>query len=682
MEGIRYEANRLKGAVADAYTAISSKGVTVPSTAKSDDLASLIMSIEAVEKPPAYWQAELATKTAEINSALEAAGDNRAAFLWYTDAHWKSNYGQSPTLLKYLSKNTGIKKTFFGGDIAVDASGEIDILRAWQELVSDIPNHHSVIGNHDNQVSELPTAQDRADFFFGPELTGDVVFGTDATNGKNYYYIDNHIEQTRYICMSTGRMWVYADEAQWCIDVLNSTPSGWHIVIVSHLWLDNNYASTGTVINTTPPDYIQFLLDVFDAYNYRESGTTSKHSLPYDFSNAAAKIEFIIGGHVHQDYDFTTANGIPVILTECDAWQERDDVSVAIKGTTTENCVYAVVADYAERIVKVINVGRGDSREIDLSGDRPAYTNLLPTAIGFDGKIVDGIGYKNGARYSTSSKAFSSATGWDASGLIPCARGDVVRLKNIRMFYTAEYEATYGDRGRITYFDESFATINQTKLNELAESGGDLNLVYDTDGNIIQFTIPSWASLANIKYFGICAQDINETSIITVNEPIDGESTDDAVPSYTNQLSKSLALDGSGIFGEDYNGDGIADGYKINTRTSSSGDTAATGWCVTGLIPAKAGDIIRFKNMEYFDISGDGGSTPRTTFFVYDSAFNKLSNASHNPNSLPGTHFAPIYGDNGDVIQLTVPNWGGTYIRLCCGNLNENSIITVNEDIT
>ena len=475
---------------------------------------------------PDYWKSYLAAKATEIDAALSAAGDKRSAFLWYTDAHWTTNYGQSPMILKYLSKYTGMKKTFYGGDIACDYKngGEIDMMRGWQELVKDVPNHHSMIGNHDNQVPELPTAKDRADFFFDPERTGDVAFGTDAANGKNYYYIDNHIENTRYICMSTGRMWIYSDEAQWCIDTLNSTPSGWHIVIIGHLWLDNDYSGSTTVIVTTPPDYTQFLLDVFDAYNYRLSGTTAKHSISYDFAGAGAKIEFIIGGHVHRDYDFATAKGIPVILTECDSAQDRDGVSDAEAGTTKENCVYAIVADYAAKQVKVINVGRGNTRSV----------------------------------------------------AIP----DVV--------------------------------------------------------------------------------------------------------TYTNQLSKALTLDGTGIFGVDYNGDGTPDGYKRDTRTSSSGDTAATGWCVTGLIPAKKGDIIRFKNVEYFDISGDGGSTSRTTFFAYDASFNKLTNASHNPNSLPGSEFAPVvYGDNGDVIQFTAPSGWGTYayIRICCGDLNEDSIITVNEEI-
>lgn len=101
---------------------------------------------------------------------------------------------------------------------------------------------------------------------------------------------------------------------------------------------------------------------------------------------------------------------------------------------------------------------------------------------------------------------------------MPCKRGDIVRLKNITMYYTADYEATYGDRGRIRFFDSTYTGIGEIKVN--AMEGSDANPVYNSDGNIIQMTIPSWASLETIAYFGICAQDINENSIITVNEEI------------------------------------------------------------------------------------------------------------------------------------------------------------------
>lgn len=496
--------------------AIRSK-LTSTATMTPDQMPEMIENI-GIGVVPDYWKSYLATKATEINTALSAAGENKSAFLWYTDAHWTENLGQSPILLKYLSKHTGMKKTFFGGDIAVASSGELDIIRDWQSLVDGIPSHHSVIGNHDNALSaELPTAKDRADFFFDPERTGDVVFGTDATNGKMYYYIDNHMENTRYICLSTGRMWTTSDEIPWCIDVLNSTPTGWHIVIIGHLWLNSDYSDDGVTLIPTPPDYIQSYMDTFDAYNYKLTGTTSFESVAYDFTNAGAKIEFIIGGHVHRDYDFATAKGIPIILTECDAQYERDPESVATQGTTTENCVYAIVADYTAKAVKVIHVGRGSSRTLAIP-DVVTYTNWAKKAIDTDGTIYnDGKGYKENCRLN-STGAEASYTGRCVTGFIPVRVGDIVRLENMDYM---NMSAT-SDDGTIKFCfykeDFSYSTNSSHYPNSLPSSAW--SPVYREDGNVKQVTVPTAYGTA-VRYMRISAKNINENSIITVNEPIE-----------------------------------------------------------------------------------------------------------------------------------------------------------------
>lgn len=470
---------------------------------------------------PDYWKTYLDAKAAEINFALDVAGENRSAFLWYTDAHWTTNYGTSPVLLKYLSKHTGMKKTFFGGDIAVEKTGEIATITAWQELVKDIPNHHSLIGNHDNNVTEFTTAAEKAEFFLMSNRTEDMAFGTHATNGNMYYYVDSHQEKTRYICLSTGRMWVNADEVEWCVEVLNSTPKNWHIVVLSHLWLNNDY-DNGGVINTTPVEYTQGYLDMFDDYNHRLSGTESFTGRAYDFVNAVAKIEFIIGGHVHQDYDFTTAKGIPVILTECDSWQERDDVSVAKQGTTSESCVYAIVADYNTKEVKVINVGRGDTRSLQIPVVS-IYKNVLPTAKDWENAsdVYNGIGYKADTRISVSGGGWEDKTesGWCSSGLIPGNTGDIIRLKNCKFPKTNPKSTThrcglYGAKADGTY------SGYMVSMGDITKDGSAAQPVYDTDGdNIIQFTVPS--SIRSGGYFRIVVQEFNENSIVTVNEPIE-----------------------------------------------------------------------------------------------------------------------------------------------------------------
>lgn len=482
------------------------------------EMPGLIESI-GIGVVPSYWKAHLEEKADAINAALDAAGENRSAFIWYTDVHWTTNYGKSPVLLKYLSKHTGIRKTFFGGDASVEKTGERDVLTAWLENVGEVPNHRSLIGNHDNNCTEFATVAAKAEFFLQTNRTEDMAFGTHATNGKMYYYVDSHQEKTRYICLSTGQMWTNADEVEWCIEVLNSTPKNWHIVILSHLWLNNDYSNGGALI-TTPVDYTQGYLDLFDSFNYRLSGTESFTGRAYDFVNAEAKIEFIVGGHVHRDYDFATTRGIPVILTDCDSWQTRSGDSTT-KGTTAENCVYGIIADYNAAMVHVVNVGRGHTRSIAIP-KVITYKNVLPTAKDWanTANVYNGIGYKQDTRISVSSGGWEDKTesGWCSSGLIPGKTGDIIRLENCKFPKTNPKTTThrcgiYGAKADGTYSGYMVAMV------DIAKEGSASQPVYDTDGdNIIQFTVPS--SIRSGGYFRIVVQEFTESSIVTVNEEI------------------------------------------------------------------------------------------------------------------------------------------------------------------
>ena len=119
-------------AIADATREMLGSTVTM----NPDAVPGLIRSI-GIGYIPNYWRSYLEDKATEINAALNAAGSNRSAFLWYTDAHWTTNYKQSPMLLKYLSKNTGMAKTFFGGDVSNEKTGETDVLTHSNRSASD-----------------------------------------------------------------------------------------------------------------------------------------------------------------------------------------------------------------------------------------------------------------------------------------------------------------------------------------------------------------------------------------------------------------------------------------------------------------------------------------------------------------------------------------------------------------
>ena len=132
------------------------------------------------------------------------------------------------------------------------------------------------------------------------------------------------------------------------------------------------------------------------------------------------------------------------------------------------------------------------------------YTNLLDT-----------IGYKENARYSTSNACDIAASYWDMTGYIPAKIGDTLYLKNIVWYPSKENDARCG----IYRFmeDKSFRWNSYSILTD--EDLLIWNPVFDEAGNIIQITIPAEYGTSTV-YLRIICQDINNTSIITVNEPI------------------------------------------------------------------------------------------------------------------------------------------------------------------
>lgn len=517
---VQAEIGRISQNIANTYAVLDELGATMPAARTSDNLAAAAGSLGVV---PDYWQAHLAEKAAAINAALDAAGENRSAFLWYTDAHWADNLKSSPMVLKYLSKNTGIKKTFFGGDIITHESTTDErttLIDPWHDLIDGVPSHYNILGNHDyNMYSKgYMSVQEVADYFVQHNRSGDMAFGSADTYCKMCYYVDNYIENTRYICLSTGRMWTGKNEVNWCIEALKNTPRNWHIVVLSHLWFNNDYNTTGSPIKSAPEAYTQPYLDLFDAYNYRRSGSfvfsDGGVNVAYDFTNAEGKVEFVVGGHVHRDYDYYTATGIPVIMTECDTNQERDDDGYsATPGKTTENCVYAFIADYDAKHVRIVSIGgrgRGETVDNIPIPTVSTYTNVLKTA-----------GYTENTRISVSSGSFElkTETGWCTSGLIPATNGDVIRLKNVKFPKNNPYSGTH--RGSVYGANADGTYIGQMhSMSALTSGSNATNPVFDTDGNnVIQFNVPN--NMKNCPYIRIVVQEFTENSIVTVNEEID-----------------------------------------------------------------------------------------------------------------------------------------------------------------
>ena len=456
---------------------------------------------------PRYWQPALQAGAKAINTALLGAGANKSAFLFYTDAHWNYGSGMSPRLLKYLYRHTGMTKTIFGGDIVHDESTEyntMEYLWNWRRQLKDLPNHHSVVGNHDdgNQTNHLFSQEYVYGYLLGPEETDGIV--RDRTG--MYYYIDNGGEHTRYLYLDTAYGGVTEAQLAFVKRALLTAEDGWHIVAIAHIWYDVDYTTSPPSPGTLNSGAAA-LLSMFDSYNGRVG----------DYSACGGWVEFCIGGHTHRDYDGASPFGIPILLMETDSRHVRNGKSgvryVYKAGTDTESAVSAVIADYDRHKIHVIRIGRGEGREAAITNYTVNYTNRIPLSVGQDGEtIYNSIGYKTNTRWSASGHAEAAADGIYLTGYIPCTAGDIVRLKDITMSQTA----TNSSACMLHMFKELTSTneANYNAANITQYAAG----VWGSDGNLVQFTVEAGSQW---KYFRVQCAGIGADSAITVNELIE-----------------------------------------------------------------------------------------------------------------------------------------------------------------
>lgn len=508
----------LKASDLDADKIVSALGYTPASSA----------DVGSDNTIPTYWLTHLNERIPAIRSAMAAAGWKKSAFLWYHDVHWTYGYKKAPMLLKYLYQHTPINKTVFGGDI-VDNEGDdttMSYLWDWRNAVRNIPNHHSVPGNHDdgNTTDNLWDDPYIYSYLLAAEETPDVVRG----DAGLYYYIDDPTEKTRYLYLDTatkdGNIINDTVQQAWLKATLKSTPAGWHIVAIGHIWRTVDY-------DVTPPADSgwsyggAYCIGEFDKYNARTG----------DYASCAGKVEFCIGGHTHVDADFTSDGGIPVILTECDARYIRSGLDCT-EGTITEASVNAIVADYTNGKVEVIRIGRGSSRTVNLDGsgsteggddnEGPGSPGGEDTPVVPEGNftnVLTAVGYTENTRYSTSSKSETTATGWDITGYIAATRGSVIRMANVT-FFDLDGGGGATSRAQVYMYDSSKAYVAASSNYSPDSLMSDAwSAVYSEDGDLIQFTIPTSYD-ASVAYIRINARNIDQYSVITVDEEISSDS--------------------------------------------------------------------------------------------------------------------------------------------------------------
>lgn len=529
---------------------IDDNGTVDPTPDGSEDKT---VDVSTGEPIPSYWLTYLQTKADEIHEVMEAAGRNKSAFLFYTDAHWDYGSKKAPMLLKYLYNNTPINKTIFGGDIVNSESSNRDDMKylwEWRKQVRELPNHHSVVGNHDDGATPNNRFSTNYiySFLLAAEENQNVVQG-----GDMYYYIDEPCEKTRYLYLDTAYIGISSTSSQMAFvkEALKTAPDNWHIVAISHIWYEPDYDK----YNVRPIPIKGYgagvgdLVNLFDKYNARQDD---------EFSGCTAKVEFCIGGHCHRDYVGRSTNGIPIILCETDSHHNRSGLTDTVS-TTAESSVNAIIADYGTKKVNIIRVGRGKNFEVSLYGsdipnvpdlsytpvvpdtpDKPdipdppetSYTNLIPTAIDMNGNVYNNSGYKAGTYIdNTDGLTEVSQPSYWCTGLIPITKGDVVRIKYVFN------KSTYNDPNNHYYshlcFYNADKSFNRFKyLDDFLNNfiSGDYEWSGTNFEGTLTFTFDGTSSMFNnAKYIRVSSaylgnsanvQTSIENAVITINEEI------------------------------------------------------------------------------------------------------------------------------------------------------------------
>lgn len=302
-------------------------------------------TVEVSDIPNYYFDNNyLDERTKAINDAIADCSGGAESFFWITDIHWEPdlNTRRSPALIKYIASQTGIDKILNGGDTG---NSQVICENAIAQLKRAIGANkvYTVTGNHEiNDASRYERPFMRvADVLRGHN--SDIVYGD---GDKSYFYFDNVNSRTRYIGLSSYRLFLdndyessYTEEQlQWFKNVALDVQSGWIIIIFTHSLYQVRNPSDEIV---TGPSGANAFIDAIE-----------KH-------NGNGKIACVLIGHSHRDRIHIGESGVPYIISASDRHApHKGDINVGrAPGTVSEQHFEAVVIDRGKRQIKLFSIG-------------------------------------------------------------------------------------------------------------------------------------------------------------------------------------------------------------------------------------------------------------------------------------------------------------------------------------
>lgn len=328
-------------------------------------------------------------------------------FIHTSDTHLRNgNEKQFANIISLLNEDY-INCLIHTGDIVWDNfpyNGDLSAegLNIFNNLMQSVSKDVIIsVGNHDvggeyKDVATSGTDKQIYDTFYSPLMKNNFVSGgTD----KSYFYVD-YSQGVRIISLYQynsdfeldpnddtklkdirGRIAYRQDEIDWLCGVLNSTPEGYAVLLLTHqpesLGSKTNSWQSRIFVNSNWSD---FLSNIVNAYVNRQVvnasieqtvGVVGTITANYDFSNAKGYFAGFVNGHTHDDfigkeyhYDLNVLNKC------CDNKLYQSGCSINhIDNTPSENTINVVSINTQNRTITVFRIGGkytadGDYRDV------------------------------------------------------------------------------------------------------------------------------------------------------------------------------------------------------------------------------------------------------------------------------------------------------------------------------
>jgi len=443
-----------------------------------------------------------------------------------------------------------------------------------------------------------------------------------------------------------------------------------------------------------------------DIEHMNDDGTSTLKSASYDFSDRIYRVQNIFAAHGDShniDHELITGEvlsiGIPNVVNGRET-VSRDGVKYTKTADTENGTAFTIITiDRENQKVYADCYGAGYDMEFNSNSilDMAGIMKDKYLAYPWNDVVQEDGSIKKVTRVDIYDKP-----GYKTTNYIPFQPGDVLRIKGISI---------KDDLDRINFYKSyNTASVNApishvTGPNSLKNQFFEVTISEDGYSCEILLSNSDSSFKNNARYLRICSSDIKDDAIITINKEITGsevpeipeDSTTEEPENPTPDDTNTIYYTTEGMLSKSKN-IGYIKGYYLG---EGGGDADAqlaipennATYYVTGFIPCVQNDVLRIKGITFDDAldrialygkDTDGNYIPlKRSSGEYDAIFalNKDENDNYIDNGLFNTYsITPNVENDIITIAFNAPT-DIAAVRICASLINNNSTVTINENI-